>query len=95
MKEVHNFFEEKGITRDTGEEVIFANGMPAVNVYSDRTHLYIIPSGNYWLDWGKIVNDTYGDWGTHQHGQVCCLLLQMAKSVMKSKLDNRCLLTKQ
>ena len=53
MKEVHKFFEKKMITGDTGEEIILKNGLPVVNVYSDRTHLYIIPSGNYWLDWGK------------------------------------------
>ena len=45
------------------------------------------PQRNAGLTGGKIVGDTYGDWGTHQSGQVCCLLLQMAKSVVKSKLS--------
>ena len=36
--------------------------------------------------------DTYGDWGTHQNGQVYCLLLQTAMSVMPSKLCKSCLL---
>ena len=53
MKEGHKFFEEKVITGDTGEEIILMNGLLAVNVYNDRTHLNIIPSRNYWLDLGE------------------------------------------
>ena len=67
------------ITGNTWEETILKNGTPAVNVNSDRTHLYIILTG----------------WGTHRHGQVCCFLLQMAKSVMKSELSKRGLLTRR
>ena len=35
----------------------------------------------------KIIVDTYGDWGAHRYEQVCCLLLQMAKTVMKRELS--------
>ena len=45
--------EEKVIMVDTGEEITLKSGTPAVSMYSDRTHLYTIPSGKCWLDWGK------------------------------------------
>ena len=48
MNEVHKFIEEKVIA---GEEIILMNGLPATNLYSDRTHLYI--PGICWLDWMK------------------------------------------
>ena len=65
MNSVHDkekvIIEEKVIMVDTeiilknggngqGEEIILKNGTPAVCMYSDRTHLYTIPSGKCWLD---------------------------------------------
>ena len=48
LEEMNRFIEEKVIMR---EEFILKNGTPAMNVYSDRTHLYTAPSGRCWLDW--------------------------------------------
>ena len=53
MEEVNKIIKEKMIRVDTGEEIILKYGSPAGNVYSGRTHLYIIPSGKCWSDWWK------------------------------------------
>ena len=45
------------------------------------------PQGNAGLTGGKIIGNTYGGWGTHQSGQICCLLMQTAKSAGKSGLS--------
>ena len=47
MKEMGKLIEEKVIA---GEEIILKNGMPALSLCSDRTHLYIAHSGRCWLD---------------------------------------------
>ena len=51
MEEKHKLIKEKVITGDTGEEIILKNGVPAMSMYSDRTHMCI--SGRCWPDWGK------------------------------------------
>ena len=71
------FIKEKVIRE---EEIILRSGMPALSLYRGR---------RCWFDWRKIVIDTYGGWDTHRGGQVCCLLLHTAKSVMKSGLSKR------
>ena len=89
MEEGNKLIEKKVIAGDIWEDIFHKNGLPAMNLYSDPTHLYISPSGKCWLGWRKIVNDTYGDWGTHRHGQICCLLLYTAKPVVMSELSKR------
>ena len=79
MEEAHKYFEDK-VIRVMGEETNLKNGTPTLNMYSDCTHMYI----PCWPDWGKIVGDTYGGWGMHQSGQICCLRTQTAKSAVKS-----------
>ena len=85
--EMKKLIEDKVIIGNTGEEIILKNGQPAFSLYSDRTHLQTCP----WLDWMKIVIDTYGDWGIYRGGQVYCLHLHAAKTVMKRGLSKRCL----
>ena len=82
MNGLGKFIKEKVIGE---EEIILRGGMPALSLYGGRTY----PQGGAGLTGGKIVIDMYGGWGTHRGGQVCCLLLQMAKSVVKSRLSKR------
>ena len=49
------------------------------------------PQGNAGLTGGKTVIDTYDGWGAHGGGQVYCLHLHAAKTVLKSELSKRCL----
>ena len=88
MNGLGKFIKEK-VIRD--EEIILRGRMPALSLYGDRTYTYISPSGTCWLDWKKIVIDTFGSWGIYRGGQVCCLHLHAAKYVMKSELSKRCL----
>ena len=88
MDEVNKLIKEKEITGVKEEEIILKNGQPARSLCSDRTHTYS-PPGDAGLTGEKIVVDTYGYWGAHGGGQVYFLLLQMIKSVMKSKLSKR------
>ena len=53
LEEMNKLIEEKVIAGDAGEEIILKNGLQATNVYSDRTHVYISPSGRCWLDWSE------------------------------------------
>ena len=89
MDEMNKLIEKKVIAEDTGEDIILKNGQSAFSLYGDRTHEYSQSSGDAGLSGGKIVVHKYGDWGTHRNGQVCCLLLQTAKSGMKSELSKR------
>ena len=73
------------------KETILKNGTHALNLYSDRTQLYIVPSGKCRVDMWKDRSSTYGDQDAHRGGQVNCLLLQAAKSALKSGLSKRCL----
>ena len=50
LEEMNRLIEEKVIME---EEIILKNGTPAMNMYSDRTHLYIIPTGKCWPHWGE------------------------------------------
>ena len=50
MDEIIKLIQEKVIA---GEEIILRNGVPAEDMYSDRTHLYISPSERCWPDWWK------------------------------------------
>ena len=51
MDEIIKLIEEKSILVDTEEDIFHKNGLPAMNLYSDRTHTYIQPFGRCWLDW--------------------------------------------
>ena len=53
MKEVNKPIVKKVIRVGTGEEIILNSGLPAGNMYSHRTYLYISPSRKCWPDWWK------------------------------------------
>ena len=57
---MNKLIEEKVIM---GEEIILKNGTPAMNMYSDRTHLYIIPSEKCWPDWWNNRRRYVRRWG--------------------------------
>ena len=79
MDEMNKLIKEKGITGNQGEEIIFKSGVPAMSC--TVTARACASQGDAGLTGRKIVVDTYGDWG----GQVYCLHLQAALSVMKSE----------
>ena len=77
MEEAPKYFEDK-VIRVMGEETNLKNGTPALNMYSDCTHMYI----PCWPDWGEnrrryVRQLAYApEWTdlllTYADGQVCC-----------------------
>ena len=53
VEEGNKLIEKKVIAGDILEDIFHKNGLPALTLYSDPTHLYISPSGKCWLTWMK------------------------------------------
>merc|ERR1712157_326540 len=65
------------VVKKTLAEIKLKSGKPAIDLFGDFTHMYIIPSGKFIIgvpqgDAGftgrKIIIDTYGGWGAHGGG---------------------------
>merc|ERR1712007_374082 len=69
MEDMNKLIIEKVVKR-TLSEIILKNGQPALTLYGDHTHNFIIggPQGDAGLTGRKIIIDTYGGWGAHGGG---------------------------
>ena len=89
MNEMSKFTKEKVIRKG---EFIHKNGQLGLSLYGDCTHLTIQPSGIRWLHWIKNRHPYIRRLRCSPGGgQVHCLHLHAAKTVMKSGLSKRCL----